>query len=495
MDTTWTKGDSPHNLTGPVLVNYGVTLTIEAGAIVKFNDYYMLVNGTLVAVGSGTDPIHFNGGNITFTQYSNGWNEQTGSGCIIENVIINQTSLFSGSNSLKINNNTITGEISVGESSVVSNNIITGVITGNSPLISNNNITAGVTYSYDMFGRPHEVYVAINISGSSVLSNNIITGTMSVGGSSVISNNTITGELHAESSVISGNALTGGGTVYDFVGRTMFPRSVLYISGDSVVANNTITSQGGGYGITVETDCDAYIADNIISGFVMGIDAAGKATIERNLILDNGGGIAIGKIPFSYSPIVIGEGEIIIRDNTIENSSVGIGGPVVNTNTGISVDAVFTSTATIERNLIINNTVEIELSSQVTIYNNTITNSSVAIKLGSGLSTAIKYNNIENYGENSIYLEGSSSNIDATYNWWGTTDTQAINMTIHDYKYDFDLGKVTFVPFLTEPNPEAMPISEFSSWIILPIFITATISALIIKKSYFIHLHKNNIFV
>jgi hypothetical protein len=334
-----------------------------------------------------------------------------------------------------------------------------------------------------MFGRPHEVYVAINISGSSVISTNIITGTIYVGGSSVISNNTITGELHAESSVISGNALTGGGTVYDFIGRTLFPRSVLYVSGgSSVVANNTIISQGGGYGITVETDCDAYIADNIISGFVMGIDAAGKATIERNLILDNGGGIAIGKIPFSYSPIVIGEGEIIIRDNTIENSSVGIGGPVVNTNTGISVDAVFTSTATIERNLIINNTVGIELGSKVTIYNNTITNSSVAIKLGSGLSTAIKYNNIENYGENSIYLEGSSSNIDATYNWWGTTDTQAINLTIHDYKYDFDLGKVTFVPFLTEPNPEAMPISEFPSWVILPLLLTVTLLIILCKR-------------
>ena len=54
-------------------------------------------------------------------------------------------------------------------------------------------------------------------------------------------------------------------------------------------------------------------------------------------------------------------------------------------------------------------------------------------------------------------FEGISTNVNATYNWWGTTDTQAINQTIHDNKNDFNLGTVEFVPFLTAPNPEAMP--------------------------------------
>jgi hypothetical protein len=51
----------------------------------------------------------------------------------------------------------------------------------------------------------------------------------------------------------------------------------------------------------------------------------------------------------------------------------------------------------------------------------------------------------------------------ATYNWWGTTDVQVINQTIHDYKNDFNLGNVTFEPFLTEANPSAAPDSGISN--------------------------------
>ena len=81
LDTTWTKANSPYSLTGPVLVNDTVTLTIEPGVTVNFNGYYIRVDGTLTARGSSTDKIHFNGGQIT------------GSGCIIENAILNSTSI------------------------------------------------------------------------------------------------------------------------------------------------------------------------------------------------------------------------------------------------------------------------------------------------------------------------------------------------------------------------------------------------------------------
>jgi hypothetical protein len=56
---------------------------------------------------------------------------------------------------------------------------------------------------------------------------------------------------------------------------------------------------------------------------------------------------------------------------------------------------------------------------------------------------------------NSDYF--ARSNIDAANNWWGTTDAQTINQTIRDSKIRQDLGTVTYTPFLTELNPQAMP--------------------------------------
>jgi hypothetical protein len=47
----------------------------------------------------------------------------------------------------------------------------------------------------------------------------------------------------------------------------------------------------------------------------------------------------------------------------------------------------------------------------------------------------------------------------------GITDTQAINRTIFDFKNDFHLGNVTFIPFLTVLNSKAptIPLSMTES--------------------------------
>ena len=90
-NTTWTLENSPYSLTGNMLVDNGVTLTIDAGVIVNLNDYYIMVNGTLRAQGTEVDQIQFNNGDITFTQYSNSWNESLGSGCILENSVLSST--------------------------------------------------------------------------------------------------------------------------------------------------------------------------------------------------------------------------------------------------------------------------------------------------------------------------------------------------------------------------------------------------------------------
>lgn len=365
LDTTWTKTNSPYILTGPILVSNGATLTIEPGVTVHLNEYYIRVNGTLVARGTNTDKIHFEpfnsnpgqylGTQLEFTSFSTDWNEQTKTGSIIENAFINSD--LSISNSPKVNINTINARIRInGDSSVV---------------ISNNTITDQI--------------IIDNNASAIILNNNIIS-------------------------------------------EKDYMITLDVVGGSAAISNNNITGHGdvGNIGISIEGDNQVYISDNIISGFQgYGIRVASDTTIERNSICRNKLGILIGE-DVGFGQLVVGAySEIIIRNNTIKDNSKGI--------------------------------------------------------YGSTSATTIIYNNIQNNSDYNVGLR-HDGNINATLNWWGTNDTNAINQTILDFKNDFNLGTVKFVPFLTEPNKEAQPIPEFPSWTILPFILTGFIFALLWEK-------------
>ena len=160
-DTTWTKANSPYSLAGPVTVGNGVTLTIEAGVTVNLNGYKIQVNGILYARGSCANSIIFTSdpaGNegIAFTAGSASWNEQTGTGCIIENSVLDSVSISINSASPKLSNNFITASANAIDGSaifidtgspIISKNIIEGDIenlNSASPIITNNSITGGI---------------------------------------------------------------------------------------------------------------------------------------------------------------------------------------------------------------------------------------------------------------------------------------------------------------------------------------------------------------
>jgi hypothetical protein len=313
-NTTWTKASSPYDLIGPTAVDKGVTLIIEPGVTVNLGGYYIEVNGTLYARGSSADPIRFNGGRIEFRGSSTSWNEQTGSGSIIENGILSSIVIDINDTSPKINNNSIKGHINGHQGSfIISNNYIVG-----------------------------DGYVAVIVTGL---------------GSPIISNNTV---IDNDKQI----GIEAGGY-------------------STVISNNTIKGSGGKYGI----EGGNYVSDNVVSGFFVGI---------------------------------------------------------------------YTSIDTVERNLVINNTRGIEVGMHAsTIRKNTIANNTVGIFSAKG---DINFNNIQDNSEYNVQLDlYATGDVNATYNWWGTTDTNAISQKIHDNKNDFNLGTVTFVPFLTEPNPEAIP--------------------------------------
>ncbi len=65
-NTTWTVANSPYIVTGNILVNNGVTLTIEPGVVVKFDTTKTLqVDGELIAIGTAQNRITFTANDAT----------------------------------------------------------------------------------------------------------------------------------------------------------------------------------------------------------------------------------------------------------------------------------------------------------------------------------------------------------------------------------------------------------------------------------------------
>lgn len=384
-DTTWTKANSPYNLTGPVTVSPGVTLTIEPGTIVDANYLnYLQINGTINARGTTNEPINFNGGqplsapngldllfgdfsggDVIFSQSSSSWNQQTQSGSIIENAVIEDLVINGGSPKISANS-LLNIDIFGGSPEISNNNIIGGIgVYGSLATISNNIISQQTHYLWGVFAQRYDrnnAVIFVGNNASATISNNIIDLKISHVGSGI-----------------------GFGT-------EGFTGSVLV-----TVTNNTIYGfQGEGIGIAV-------------------FAGTGNVAISGNTVYDCYWGIGVN------------------GTDPIEDGSLAI-------------------VTTIQRNFIFNNTVGIDLAYPAAIENNTISNNLMGIV--TSVPSTITYNNIEGNNQ-SIYL-ASSNNLDATYNWWGSTVVASINQTIYDFKNDFKLGTVDFVPFLNEQNTQAM---------------------------------------
>ena len=362
-DTTWTESRGPYSLQAVVHINNGASLTIEAGTTVKMNGFYILVNGALVARGNSTNQIQFKEGLISFTDLSERWNEQTDSGSIIENAVLDKTSVVT-KESVKLANCYISGHVfAFGKSPIITNNTITGnLVAYESCIISHNIIETPMVCS----------------DTAIITHNNIINGIVVSGGTPTISNNNILG--------------TNIDTAYR-IGREVVYPAVFVATGTPMIVNNNITEQSDkspGGGIGLGTNISVYIYDNIVSGFNWGIlgDKIGTVVIERNLVKGNNRGIQLGGL---YGEEI---GRVIINNNTITGNTVGVEGCNNHSNG---------------------------------MYNNIYDNWAYNLK----------------------------SSINATHNWWGTIDTSAI-----EEKF---IVAIDYLPFLTEPNPEATPRIDSSS--------------------------------
>jgi hypothetical protein len=240
-------------------------------------------------------------------------------------------------------------------------------------------------------------------------------------------------------------AFTNGSTSGQTGSTSIIESAILYSTSVSInnvsliINNNTITGS-----INIDQEAAPVISNNLITGdigvhnsspkiehnsIIGGINIGGDWPVISNNIIDGGGITGIG-IKFG------GQYWINISGNIIYGCSIGISGQE--------------AAVTIEKNLIIDNDRGMELSSGGFIANNTIAKNSIGIKMRLDATTIIG-NNIQNNSQNSIYLEDTPYDVDATTNWWGTIETQLINLTIHDHKNEPKLGVVNIIPTLSSP--------------------------------------------
>jgi len=185
-----------------------------------------------------------------------------------------------------------------------------------------------------------------------------------------------------------------------------------YSNAYGYIANNTLLYNDEG--ITIENRYNSpviIVENNIISlnarnGInIQGHPYPGDTILRKNLVTGNGGtGISItGSHTHTQS-------HIILTQNSIMENEVGV---------YVCLDPLYPETLAIVE---INN-------------NNIYTNKQYDLKVGTPVSFP--------------------TNLNATNNYWGTTNSTLIGQYIYDFNDNWDLGTVDYIPFLNEPNPEA----------------------------------------
>ncbi|MCX6028345.1 MAG: right-handed parallel beta-helix repeat-containing protein [Chloroflexi bacterium] len=511
-DTTWTLANSPYIVVANVEVWQGVTLTIQPGVVIKFQDGKLLqVNGTLVARGTESQRIVFTSakasprqgdwGSIYFTDSSVDATFDIGGSYISGSVLQYCTAEYAGQNAESVIHAPSAAPYL--DHCMVRNNSSRGIkATGTADhhvIITSNVVSGNSAYFGGGISADNSTVTGNTVSGNSATS-----GFLGGGGiyayNSTVTGNTVSGNsasydgggIYASRSTVTGNTVSGNSASHDGGG--------IYAS-DSTVTGNTVSGNSTPhYGGGIFAD-NSTVAGNTVSGnstsYLGGGIYASKGTVTSNTVsgnsASNGGGIDAGSSTLtgnivsgnsaSYGGGGISAGGSTVTGNTVSGNSTYWGG-----GGGISVVNSTVASNTVSGNSARNDSGGGIYAYNSTVISNTITANRVSAATGQGSgvyfdgsddflynvivgNTAISptaviggvaINGTPQFHHNNLYGNSnydvvvlSSGDISGTHNYWGAVATVDILAHVYDWYDNSSRGRLLFIPYIQDPDPNA----------------------------------------
>ena len=375
----------------------------------------------------------------------------SGTATINDNIISNNSAVGAGqyshadaygggiyaSGTLTISNNTIDNNRAASSypSGAYTDTYGGGICASGTLVISNNAITNNSASGSDRYGG------GVYASGvATILSNTIINNSVS-GGTATGWTRAYGGGIYASGDqiIVSDNSISYNTALNSY---GLGSGGGIYATGNGMdIANNSITNN------EISTE-DSYHA-NRFSARGAGIYGSGTITIRDNEITDNSALETSYDSGGAYGGGIYAASSVTIRSNKIANNFA------LNEGGGICGGGA------VSDNHIINNSAANGggIYGSATVTNNSILGNIISQGNGKGGGIhisgqpSINYNNIHSNIPYNIYNSNSkgSPDIDATNNWWGTTDEAEIQAHIYDWFDDSSLGLVNFIPYLTSP--------------------------------------------
>jgi hypothetical protein len=424
-DTQW-AGNYTYLAQGDVRVMPGVRLTIQPGAVVEFaGNYALKVDGTLVADGTGAQPI------VMRAAGNGAW----------QGVLFGDTSV-----------DAVAGTAGTYQSGSLLRHVqVKGATNGilcsdATPYLSNLAGDAGIACtmgSTDLWLLDSQITGDVSANGRSHVRRTTIShGALSLGGSSEVLDTTAGRNISVGNNSTLQNSVSGEGMAINGNGTI-----------EACTASGPVTLTDGSVLSSTVTTGDIGVNDGTVRANTV---TSGKITLGSGNCIDNW--VQGGEIT------VISGG--LIQGNTVLNApSIGIttsGEPTIvgNRVIGSGGMGMYVRKGLVQGNLIVDSVdIGLRISNSARVISNTITGSSglAALYAGGVYPPQLEGNNLElNRSQYDLY-NASASTLDAPRNWWGTTDTATIMQRIYDYEDSSDWGRVIFTPTLTGPVQAAPP--------------------------------------